>query len=397
MSSRGAPITALLISPDRRMAEQFVNATARARVFDIVGDLSSYPTPQVLDSRVRQVRPELILIDIATDLDTAVELIRYATSLNPPVQVVGLHAHNDSEAILRSLRSGATEFLYAPFDVATHEAAISRIQKLSQPTGVIDRVKGKVVVFSSAKSGSGASTLAVQTAYALRRATGQRVLLADFDLLWGSAAFYLNVHGEYSVIDMLQHSGRVTHELWSTITVDADGIDVLPAPEMPYVGVIEQSKINEVLDRARSTYDWMVVDLPCIFHRLSLLTMMESDRAFLVSTPELSSLHLARKAVKLLNQIGVDSTKFQVLINRMDSRDDLRTGNLSKLFDCRVDSSLPDDKLSIQRGVTLGRPIEGETELGRAIDALAGKLSGVIPQKKSGHRQPLARPVFSQS
>ena len=65
------------------------------------------------------------------------------------------------------------------------EAAISRIQKLLQPAGG-ERESGKVVVFSSAKPGSGASTLAMQTAYALRRASGKRVLLADFDLMAGS-------------------------------------------------------------------------------------------------------------------------------------------------------------------------------------------------------------------
>lgn len=389
-------MTALLISPDRRMAEQFVSSTAKTRVFDIVADLNAYPTAQALDSKLRQLRPEVVLIDVATSLDAATELIRYATSLNPPAHVVGLHTHNDSEAILRSLRFGASEFLYAPFDVSIQEAAITRIQKLLQPMGGVDRVKGKVVVFSSAKPGSGASTLAIQTAYALRRATGRRVLLADFDLLSGSTAFFLNAQHEYSLIDVLEHADRLTTELWSTVTVDADGIDVLPAPEMPYTDAIEPRKMSAILEHGRRNYDWTVVDLPCIFHRLSLVSVMEADRAFLISTPELASLHLARRAVKLLTQIGVDTEKFQVLINRMDSRDELSTGNLTKLFDCRVDTSLPDDKLGIQRVVTLGKPIESETELGRVIDSLAGKLMGVNPEKKSQNRHYVARPAFSQ-
>lgn len=397
MGARGVKITALLISPDRRMAEQFAQSTAKSRSFDIVADLDAYPSAQVLDSKLRQLRPEVVLLDVATNLDVAADLIRHATSGKPPVHVVGLHQQNNSEAILRSLRNGASEFLYAPFDVSIQEAAISRIQKLLQPMGGGDRPKGKVVVFSSAKPGSGASTLAIQTAYALRRATGRRVLVADFDLLGGSDAFYLNIQHDYSLIDLLQHSGRVTHDLWSTVTVDADGIDVLPAPEMPYIDVIEQRKMNEVLEHARSTYDWTVVDLPCIFHRLSLLTVTEADRAFLVSTSDLASLHLARRAVKVLKQIGMDSQKFQVLINRMDQKNELNTGDLGKLFDCRVDTSLPDDRLGIQRVVTLGRPIEGETDLGRAIDALAGKLMGALPEKKQPTSQYLIRPALSQT
>lgn len=397
MGAKSHQITALLIAPNRRMAEQFVNSTAKTRAFDIIGDLQAYPTPQALESKLRQLRPEVVLLDVASSLETATELIRHATGLTPPVQVVGLHTSNDSEAILRSLRFGASEFLYAPFDISIQEAAISRIQKLLQPIGGTDRVKGRIVAFSSAKPGSGASTLSIQTAYALRRATGRRVLVIDFDLFAGSTAFYLNAEHDYSIVDVFQHSGRLTHDFWSTVTVDADGIDVLPAPEMPYIGAMDQKKLNEVLEHARANYEWTVIDLPCIFHRLSLVTVMESDRAFLVSTPELASLHLARKAVKLLTQIGVDSQKFQVLINRIDARDDLGTGKLSKLFECRVDTSLPDDKLGIQRVVTLGKPIEGETDLGRAIDALAGKLMGALTDKKSPLPHMLGRPVLSQS
>jgi pilus assembly protein CpaE len=397
MASRGAQITALLISPNRAMAELFVKSTASTRAFVVVGDLGSYPAPQALEAKLRQLRPEVVLLDVATNLDTASELIRHATSLKPAVHIVGLHTHNDSEAILRSLRFGASEFLFAPFDVSIQEAAISRIQKLLQPTGVADRTQGKVVVFSSAKPGSGATTLSVQTAYALRRSTNRRVLVIDLDLLCGSAAFFLNVQHDYSFVDLLQNSGRITHELWSTVTVDADGVDVLPAPEMPYTDPIDQKRLGEILEHARGNYEWTVLDLPCIFHRLSLLAATEADRAFLVSTPELASLHLARRAVKLLSQIGIDTQKFQVLINRMVSRDELNIGDLTKLFDCRVDTSLPDDKLGVQRVVTDGRPMEPDSELGRAVDSLAGKLLGALPEKKRGLGQYLIRPAFSQS
>src|SRR5688572_19988310 len=91
MSAKGHQITALLIAPNRRMAEQFINSTAKSRAFDIIGDLPSYPTPQALESKLRQLRPEVVLLDVASSLETATELIRYATGLTPSVHVVGLH------------------------------------------------------------------------------------------------------------------------------------------------------------------------------------------------------------------------------------------------------------------------------------------------------------------
>lgn len=396
MSSRGAQITALLISPNRRIAQQFATSTAKSLVFDIVGEMEAYPSAPALETRIRQLRPEVLLIDVATDLDAASDLIRFATSLKPPTHVVGLHTHNDSQAILRSLRFGASEFLYAPFEVSIQEAALTRIQKLLHQLGGNEKERGKVAVFTSVKPGSGASTLAVQTAYAVRRATKRRVLVTDFDLVGGSAGFYLGVQHDQSVLDLLQR-GRINPELWSAVTADADGVDVLPAPDMPHVDPVDFRRLAEILSYARNNYEWTIVDVPTIFNRLTLMAVAESDRAFLVSTSELASLHLARRAVKMLAQLGVDSTKYQVLINRIDEKNDLNPSNLSKLFDCRVDSSLPDDKLGIQRVVALGKPLDSDSHLGKAVDALAGKLMGALPDEPRPTPRFVPRPAWSQS
>ncbi len=396
MGARGAHITALLISPNRRIADQFLESLGRGRAFEILADLRAYPSVSNLDTRIRQLRPDVLLLDVASDLDVAGDLIRSVTSQKPPVHVIGLHTNNDSDAILRSLRYGASEFLYAPFDVSIQEAAISRIQKLLQPTGG-ERESGKVVVFSSAKGGSGASTLAMQTASALRRSSGKRVLLADFDLMAGSLGFYLNLEQSYSLVDLIHSADHLGHDTWSTMTADADGIDVLPAPDVPFTDAVEAGSLHQVLAHARNMYEWIVIDLPAIFQRISLLTLSEADRAFIVTTSDLASLHLTRKAVKLVTQLGLDSQKVQVLINRMDKRNELNTSDLTKLFECHVEAAIPNDQLALQRGVTLGQPLEPDSELGRIVDSLAGKLMGVVPEPKKPQARFAILPLLSHT
>ncbi|HYP12802.1 MAG TPA: AAA family ATPase [Bryobacteraceae bacterium] len=398
MAPRQQQIRALLVAPHRGLAEQFISTTARTRAFDVLANLDEYPLAQVLEGRIRQYRPEVLLIDVATDLDTASNLIRHAASLKPAIPVIGLHTHNDSDAILRSLRFGACEFLFAPFEVSIQEAALARIHKVLQPGGGPERERGRVIVFSSVKPGSGASTLAVQTAYAIRRATNRRVLVADLDLLSGSTSFLLNATHEQSIVDLLDNSERVAHENWSAATTDADGIDLLPSPEMPYVNAPSGKRISEIVNDARSQYDWTVLDLPTVFTRLSLMSISESDRAFLVATSELASLHLARRAVKMLTQLGIEPAKYQVLINRLDDRNELSTSDLGKLFECRVETSLPDDKLGMQTIVSRGAPLEADSELGRVIDSLTGKLMGALPARKAPAAGALyPSPAFSQS
>jgi pilus assembly protein CpaE len=397
MRARGPQIRALMVSPNRQIADQFLEALGRGRSFEIVGDLRAYPSASNLDTRIRQVRPEVMLLDLATDLDVAAELIRAVTSQKPPLHVIGLHTHNNSDAILRSLRNGASEFLFAPFEISVQEAAIARIQKLLQPVGA-EREAGKIVVFSSAKPGSGASTLAMQTAFALRRAGGKRVLLADFNLMAGSLGFYLNLENVASLVDLIQQADRLEDlDTWSNATVDAEGVDVLAAPELPFTDSVDQGRLHRVLEHARNAYDWTVIDLPCIFERLSLLTLSEADKAFLVSTAELASLHLARKAVSLVTQLGLDAQKIQVLVNRMEKRTDLNSSDLSKLFECQVDTSLPSDPLVLQRGITRGRPLDSDTELGKAVDNLAGKLMGAVAPVAKPQGRFSARPLLTHS
>ena len=61
-------LNALLIAPDRELAEQFLHVAAATRTFQIVADLKKYPPAQTLEIRLRQFQPEVVLVDVGTDL-----------------------------------------------------------------------------------------------------------------------------------------------------------------------------------------------------------------------------------------------------------------------------------------------------------------------------------------
>jgi pilus assembly protein CpaE len=374
MRSNLPELTALLVSPDRELGDAFTSTLAQTHAFQILSDLRSYPSSQTLDIRLRQLRPDVLLIDLGTSLETAAELIRFAAALPHAPQVVGLHKQNDSRAILLSLRMGASEFLHAPFDVDVQREAISRLRRLRQPEPETLPDPGTVVVFSSAKPGAGASTIAIQTAFALQRAGGKRVLLADLDLMGGTIGFYLKLNHDRSAIDALENANQLSPSLWSTMVADSEGIDVLAAPDAPFAGGVDSARLHAVIEYVRMNYEWVLIDVPVVFQRLSLMAISESDRAFLISTSELPSLHLARKAVNLLDQLGFPKDRFQVVMNRVDKRDELGGSEIEKLFNCTVHSRIPNDYFSLHRSVTLGQSVDGHSELGKAIQAVAAKL-----------------------
>lgn len=394
---RELELSALLIAPNRDLAQAFQQTLPETRAFQLLADLKAYPAPGAMETRLKQLRPEVVLVDVSADLQAACALIQTMTARPGGPVVVALHRSNDSQVLVSALRAGATEFLYSPFDLDGQYEAIARLRRLRQPDPAQALERGKIVVFSSAKPGSGASTLAAQTAFSLKKVSGQRVLLADFDLMGGTIAFYLKLNTRYSLLDALNLSGQLDPSSWAALTANYRGLDILAAPEDPNSPVIEQAALHQVLEYMRLLYDWVVIDLPSIYHQLSLMTLAEADQGLLVSTSELPSLHLATKAVRLLQNIGIERERYRVLLNRLDRRDNLNPADLEKLFHCPLHATFPNDYFSLHRVVTLGQPLAPDCELGRGIEALAAQLSGPATPERSGMPGLLhAKPAFSQ-
>src|SRR6187402_1408605 len=287
MQSSETPIVALLISPNRDMADAFLRAATPVRLFQVVSDLKSYLPEQVLEMRLRQSKPDVVLLDLSTQIDEACETIRFLLNRNPPIQVVGLHTHQDGTAIVRSLRAGASEFLWTPFEAAAQRSAYERVAKLRAPAAIEERELGSVFAFASTKPGSGASTVAAQSAFAIQRLTQKRVLLLDLDLMGGTIGFYLKIQHPHLFVDLLDRENLPNQEEWETLTAHLDGIDILPGPEEPQTTTLDPGRLSLVIAMLRKQYDFVVLDLPSIFHRTAMLAFSEANSACLVTTAEL--------------------------------------------------------------------------------------------------------------
>jgi pilus assembly protein CpaE len=370
---QGAELTALLICPNRALAQQLTAALGDNKTFNILADVKSYPTPQALDMRVRQLRPDLILLDLSSNLETALGLMPYITSFRPTVHIIGINATSDAEVIMRSLRAGATEFMCSPFDSSTQNTVIARVLRLRENEERTQPERGRLAAFVGAKAGYGATTLAYNTAYALRGAN-RKVLLADFDLMGGTISFALKLNHNYSLLDGIRHSDQLDTALWNALISNAGGLDVMPAPDKPEAMSFEGHRVHEVLEYARAIYEIVVVDLPAAYERISIATLGDADEIFLVCTPELPSLHMTRKSIAFLDQMGFSRDRFRVLVNRTTRKDELSREDMQKVFNFPVYFTFPDDYQTVHRALTAGRPAPGNCDLGRQVGRFSQTL-----------------------
>lgn len=395
MSSIETPVMALLISPNRELAEAFLRTAGPARYFQVVSDVKSYLPEQVLEMRLRQWRPDVILLDLTSNIDTACDTIRFFLSRTPPVQVIALHTSQDANAIVKSLRAGAAEFLWMPFESSAQQLAFERVLRLRAPVIQEEREMGTVIGLASTKPGSGATTVAAQTAFAIQRLTRKRVLLLDLDLMGGAIGFYLKIHHPHSFVDVLEREVPADGKEWSSLVAHLDGIEILPGPEEPKTAVVDPGRLHLATEALRRHYDFVVLDLPTIFNRTAMLAFSESNVACLVTTAELPSLHLTRKAIEMLDVVGFDKSRYRIVVNRLSKQQGIAAADVEKMFGAAVSTVLPNDYFSLHRAVTRGEPLNREVELGRGIESFAATLAGVRMESERRRGFWGMKPVFS--
>lgn len=395
---REGGLTALLISPDRDLSAALESALADTRLFEVIAELKSYPLEQTLEIRLRQIQPDVVMIDVASDFTAAEAVLRFMASYQPVTQTIALHHGNQSDVLIRCLRAGAVDFLHSPFSADTQREVAQRIRRMREPEPGAAPEFGKVLSFTSTKPGSGASVLAVQTAFTLKRLTGKRVLLADFDVMGGSIAFALKISPTYSLCDAFERAERLDPGLWNSLVSTHTGIDVLTAPEAPPQDLPETGALQMLIEYARTMYDWIVLDLPSVFQRTTICTVAESDQTYLITTPELSSLHLTRRAVGLLSSLGFEKDRFRILVNRVGRKDNITPADMAAIFGCPVFSTLPNDFYALHRIMTRADVLTNECDLGRSLEQFAARVAG-LAQKDQRAQSLLAHssPALSES
>ena len=363
-----APLTALAILPNRGLAQPFFHAMSESHAFQIDAEWVTYPPASKLELQLRQGRPQVLLIDVSANLAEAVALIEATADMAPSTPVIALHSSNDAHALLECLRAGAKEFLYAPFTPEMQRQAAARIASLWRGNSQLQPDADAWLYFRvrnpapapprwrrrrlsrctrSRASASCWSTSRSRVArcgcsLSCRRPPGRRTTVVR--------RRYPASHGGDGA-SLVQRKG---------------GVDVLPAPAELSIGSPDPAKLRKILECARPVYDWTIVDLPTVFDRLSLLILPESEHAFLVTTPELPSLHLTRKAVSLLAQIGLGLQNFNVIVNRATKADDVTLEAMAKIFKAPIYASFPNDYLSLHKALSAGQPI-GPCALERAL------------------------------
>jgi Flp pilus assembly CpaE family ATPase len=229
----------------------------------------------------------------------------------------------------------------------------------------------------------GTTTLALNISAALARGKDVSVLLSDFDLNSGMLRFLLKLKTEYSLIDAVDNGPEMDEAVWPQLVTPIGTpatMDVLHAGRVNPNLRVEPAQVRNLLQFMRRNYKALVFDMSGNLERYSIEVMQESRSVFLVCTPEIPSLHLAREKMGFLKTLGLD-VKVSVLLNRMQKRAAFTVPQVEELVGAKVVASFSNDYFAVSRATTAGQTLDLQSVIGQQCGEFA---AGLMEQRAAG-------------
>ena len=289
------------------------------------------------------------------------------------------------EMIPKLMRLGVRDLLTSPI---THEKLGETIASMRTSCRNILRpgAPGRPLRVPPGQAGVGSSTIAVSTSCALADELHVRTLLLDCDLMAGVTKFLLKFGTSSSIVNALEHADTLDEDMWSQIVGHWDGLEVLHAGELAPPATLTAASLEVVLGFARAQYDTICADLASSLDPFTVQIMREARRIFMVTTPELVPLYLAKDRLRHLKDLGL-ADKVSLLLNRKNpAHRGLSDTEASQLVGLPIALQFSNDYSGVQGAILDGVPVSQQSGLGQSIMALARSLAPA----PSGHDAPPA-------
>jgi pilus assembly protein CpaE len=356
-------------------------------------------TPERLLSDVQLLRPSgVILVLSQAPTDAEFGMVKKIGSTYPGTAVITASTNSSSSVILRSIRSGAHEFLPLPINAEEFRTVMERVQEFQTVSEESMKKLGRLVAIFSGKGGAGASFLATNLAAAMTVPT----LLVDLNLQAGDAASFLGIDARFSIADLVNNRSRLDDGLiQSFLTVQSPGLSLLAAPpEAHEAEDIKPQDVTEILHLLRQRFDCVVIDLPHTFDSTTVAALDASDNIINVLTLDIPSIRSTNRALKVFNRLGYPRSKIHLVVNRWGKNIDVQLQKVESHLDEQIIGLIPNDYRKVMDSINLGKPLvqsDPSSKITTEIKRIAALVSGEGDTTPTQARKGLLRGMFNRN
>lgn len=313
------------------------------------------------------------------DVQDLLKALAVAPLLDGSRLVVAIAANGDGsrEELVTLMQAGFRDVVphFQPGEIL--EAAIRGAGRLQ---GSLEQ-SGDLFAFVPAKPGCGATTLATYATAVAAQRSQEPTLLLDFDIRLGITSFLLRVEGTHTILDALEQAERLDADLWSSLVCQRDMLHILGSGPVEFTRSFPPKRFNDLLDFAIRQYNTVSVDLPGTMEHYECAALLRAKRIYLVCTPEIGALHVARRKSNRLRDLRLGDN-VAVILNRFEKRSTFSIKDIEQIVQLPVRYVVPSGADEVARAVHKGVILEGSSPVARQIGRLAADMIADRPMVK---------------
>jgi pilus assembly protein CpaE len=322
-------------------------------------------------NRLRALGPEhpcILVIDFS-DLSQAMPAAR-AVDGRPYIVVIALKGGSSREELLQLMQAGVREVL----PDFTHREIRQAAARAASTLATSGEVLADLYAFIPAKPGCGATTVATYSTAIAAQRTSEPTLLLDFDIRLGVTSFLLKAEGAHTIVDALLQADRLDSDIWSGLVSQIKNLHLLGSGPVDFSHHVSAERFMELLDFALRRYSLVSVDLPGTMEDQECETLLRSKRIYLVCTPDIGALHVARRKATWLKDLRL-TDKVSVVLNCTERRSTLSVDDIQRIIQLPVQHLLPASAAEISRAVQKGAVLEATSGLGKHIARISDEMT----------------------
>ena len=289
---------------------------------------------------------------------------------------------NSTNTIIKALRLGAKEFLPKPI---LKDDLIKAIKKLSNTITDDDINSSKIISVYSNKGGIGKTTIAINLASELAKATKSKVALVDLNLQLGDIATFLNINPPFDVNYVMRKLIGKKDLINGFEKYKDTSLYVLSDPVyIEQAECITPEMITTLFSALRKEFSFIIVDMSSNIDPITLKILDESDQIFFTSIVNLPAIRNAQRCLNLFNSRNYPNGKVKIIINRYMDNDEINIEDIEKTLGEKIYWKIPNNYFTIMDAINKGKTISeinAKSNISNSFSDLATKvLDNIIEQ-----------------
>ena len=321
----------------------------------------------------------IVFVDITNcseEYFRVIEEIKLFTS-----KIVITSSDYSTNSIIRAMRLGAKEFLPKP---VLKEELQRIISIFLQHGDEQDDTASKIITIYSNKGGIGKTTIAVNLALELAKATRDKVALLDLNLQLGDISTFLNLNPAFDVSYVIKNLiDKKDETLLKAFEKYKDtSMYILADPSY-----IEQSEsitpqqITTLFKVLKKVFPYIVVDMSSNIDPNSLKILDLSDWIMFTTIVNIPAIRNSQRCLNLFKSRRYPSGKVKIIINRYMENDEIKIDDIETTLGEKIYWKIPNNYFSIMdsinKGVTVSE-INSNSNIANSFRDLASKVSDDI-------------------